>query len=189
MPIPPKEYPDNEPRRPVRGLPVNVTTTSVQREMLSPHSLFNCAVDTLMESLGVDPAAGGAPIFPDSEKITVATDGVIYFTGGRMELAYTEYLDEEGTVSCDTVVSFDVDDPLTVTVTRTGEVKSALVIEKGQRHICAYETPFMPFEVCVVARDVVNELTLSGGRLLLDYAVEIKGAAATMSRVEITVKP
>lgn len=189
MPIPPKEYPDNEPRRPMRGLPVSVTTTSVQREMLTPHSLFNCAVDTLMESLEIDPSAGGDPIFPDSEKITVTTEGSLYFTGGRLELAYTEYLDEEGTVSCETVVSFDVEDPLTVTVTRTGEVKSALVIEKGKRHICVYDTPYMPFEVCVAARDVVNELTLSGGRLLMDYAVEIKGAAATMSRVEITVRP
>lgn len=189
MPIPPKEYPDNAPRRPLRGLPVNVTTTSVQRELLSPQSLFNCAVDNLMETLGVDPAVGGESIFPDSEKITVTADGVLYFTGGRLELAYTEYLDEEGIAACETVVSFDVDDPLTVTVSRTGEVKSALVIEKGKRHICAYETPYMPFEVCVVAKNVVNELTLAGGRMLLDYAVEIKGAAATMSRVEITVRP
>ena len=54
---------------------------------------------------------------------------------------------------------------------------------------CALPISYMPFEVCVVAKNVVNELTLAGGRMLLDYAVEIKGAAATMSRVEITVRP
>jgi uncharacterized beta-barrel protein YwiB (DUF1934 family) len=100
-----------------------------------------------------------------------------------------EFLDEEGTVACETTVSFDVDDPLTVTVTRTGEVKSAIVLEKGKRHICSYETPYMPFEVCVVAKNVVNELTLAGGRLLLDYAVEMRGGVAARSRVEITVRP
>ena len=67
-----------------------------------------------------------------------------------------------------------------------GVVSTALVFEEGKRHHCVYNTPFMPFQVCVHTLTVDNRL-LTEGFVDLDYVVEIRGAQAerTKFRMEL----
>ena len=69
---------------------------------------------------------------------------------------------------------------------REGVVSTALVFETGKRHHCVYQTPFMPFEVCVYTKKVENHI-VDGGYLELDYMIEIRGARAerTQFRMEL----
>ena len=73
-----------------------------------------------------------------------------------------------------------------VSMIREGVVSTALVFEAGKRHHCLYQTPFMPFEVCVYTKKVENRL-LDEGYLELDYMIEIRGARAerTQFRMEL----
>ena len=73
-----------------------------------------------------------------------------------------------------------------VSMIREGAVSTVLVFEEGKRHHCIYNTPIMPFEVCVHTMKVENKL-VDEGWLDLDYIVEIRGAQAerTKFRMEI----
>lgn len=104
----------------------------------------------------------------------------------RVELAYeeSELTGMEGSV---TAIGFARNTPGLVTMMRTGSVRTALVFEKGKRHICVYHTPFSDFEVCVHTEEVKNEL-LTRGRMELDYLVEIHGAQAEHCRMTIEIR-
>ena len=114
--------------------------------------------------------------------------GTLTKKDGRISLFYdeTELTGMEGST---TTVSFAEDSPDVVTMLRYGSVSTALVFEQGKRHICAYETRVMPFEICIQTRTVKNGLTMDGGRIDLDYLVEIHGAKAerTIFSLEVTV--
>ena len=87
--------------------------------------------------------------------------------------------------SSQTSIIFDQITPDTVTMMRSGSVSTTLVFEAGKRHHCMYETPFMPFEVCVFTKKAQNKL-LEDGTLSIDYVVEIRGAKA--ERTKFTLK-
>ncbi len=107
---------------------------------------------------------------------------------GRISLSYdeTELTGMEGST---TTVSFAENAPETVTMLRYGSVTTTLVFEQEQRHICVYETPIMPFEICIYARRVENGLSMDGGSMLLDYLIEIHGAKAERTLFELNVVP
>ena len=67
-------------------------------------------------------------------------------------------------------------------------VRTSLLFEKGRRHTCIYQTPIMPFEVCVATRNVHNDLA-EKGTLLLDYLIEIRGAEAEHTRFRLSILP
>jgi uncharacterized beta-barrel protein YwiB (DUF1934 family) len=105
---------------------------------------------------------------------------------GRAEICYEE-TDETGMEGSKTSVSFDIDQPGIVTMMRTGAVSTALIFEKDKRHHCVYNTPYMPFEVCVKTIDVKNRI-FELGHLELDYIVEIRGAKAERTKLYMKIK-
>ena len=113
----------------------------------------------------------------ESETVEMRTAATLTEKDGRIELAYdeTELTGMEGST---TVLSFEESAPGVLTMLRYGAVSTALVFEEGKRHICAYETPYMPFEICIQTKTVRNRMTMDGGTVELDYLVEIHGAKA-----------
>ncbi|MBE6576938.1 MAG: DUF1934 domain-containing protein [Ruminococcaceae bacterium] len=117
----------------------------------------------------------------EPEKTEIKTFGTLTLTDdGRAEVAYEE-TEASGMEGSKTAVSFDTANPEIVTMTRTGMVSTTLVFEKGKRHHCVYNTPYMPFEVCVKSVNVNNTI-LQAGTLELDYFVEIRGAKAERTK-------
>lgn len=87
-----------------------------------------------------------------------------------------------------TTVIFRTDDKGLVNMIRSGEVNTALTFRAHHRAICTYETPFMPFQIGIHSLVVDNRL-LEDGTLVLDYIIEIRGARAERSRMEMHVEP
>jgi uncharacterized beta-barrel protein YwiB (DUF1934 family) len=116
----------------------------------------------------------------------MAIEGKLKIALGKVELKYTEteLSGMEGSVA---VISFSENEPGLVTILRSGIVNTALVFEAGKRHLCAYNTPFMPFEVCVHTLKIDNRL-LDTGRLYIDYVVEIRGADPERCKMSISIK-
>ncbi len=101
--------------------------------------------------------------------------------------AETELSGMEGSTS---TITFCTDDPGLVTMLRSGTVRTAMTFRAHHRAICTYDTPYMPFEVCIHALTVNNRIgTLLGGTLLLDYLVEIRGGVAERCTLRLTVTP
>lgn len=118
------------------------------------------------------------------EDIEINTNGVLSFDDGRIELSYDE-TELTGMEGSKTAISFGEDCPSLITMVREGSVSTALVFEQGKRHRCAYNTPYMPFEICVHTLKVDNRF-VADKTIYIDYIIEIRGAKAERTKMEIT---
>ena len=163
--------------------PVSIHLRSRQQEA-SNTELFR----GIIEAFGDEMELTAAPEEEDTLMEIRAQGTLERDEDGRISLSYdeTELTRMEGST---TTVTFAEDDPGTVTMLRFGSVTTTLVFEQERRHICVYETPIMPFEICIYARRVQNDLTMDGGSMLLDYLIEIHGAKAERTLFELHVVP
>ena len=155
-----------------------------------------------------DDPFGGLPEFPEDiedaviRKIEEAEREGLEAEGGTFEMVTSAvFTAENGEISFSweeseatgmegtrTTVSFREDDPGSVAVARTGAVESVFVLEEGRRHVTAYETPVMPFEISVFtrrARNTVSPVT-GKGEMFFDYIVEVRGMDA--GRTVLSIK-
>jgi len=87
-----------------------------------------------------------------------------------------EYTEDDSMENTRTVIAFTPAQNDRVSIIHDGPVMSSLVCERGVRHISAYKTPVMPFEVAVYAKRCDADLTFErGGYIELDYLVELRG--------------
>ena len=122
----------------------------------------------------------------DDQPIELSSEGVLHISpNGRVTLSYLE-TDLSGMEGSKTSVVFDKNNDQLITMMRSGGVNTALVFEEGNRHTCVYQTPFMPFELCVHTLKVENQL-LSYGKLYLDYIIEFRGAKAEHNLFTLTI--
>ncbi len=121
----------------------------------------------------------------DDAPMEISTEGKLRVRDGEVRLSYEE-TELTGMEGATTIVSFREENPELVTMMRSGTVNTALVFEEKSRHICAYQTPYMPFELCVHTLKVDNRL-LSDGKIFLDYIIEFRGAKAEHNLFELTI--
>lgn len=134
--------------------------------------------------------------FDESTVVQSATDTIELMTeatyrreGDRVSISYSES-ELTGMEGAITTLSYDRRNPGVLSMMRGGSYYTVLVFEEGRRHMCAYNTGVMPFELCVQTFKVKNELNDEGyGHLILDYLVEIKGAKAQRTKFRINVSP
>ena len=75
-----------------------------------------------------------------------------------------------------------------ISIVRTGTYQTHLVVQKGRKHFCHYETPFGEFAVGVSAKWVRNELTDAGGKLALRYTVDANSTLLSDNEIRIDVR-
>ncbi len=122
----------------------------------------------------------------EADTLELGAEGYISDDGERIEISYDES-ELTGMEGASTTLSFDKKSPSLVTMLRGGSVTTAMVFEQKKRHICVYETPYMPFELCIHTLAVKNEL-LTRGLLYLDYVVEFKGAQAERTKFTMMIE-
>lgn len=126
---------------------------------------------------------------PENEEpviLEMTTEGTLHDNDGRIEIRYNES-ELSGMEGAKTLVTFYRADPLFLTMTRGGTVSTALTFEPGKRYICSYQTPIMPFEVCVHTISVKNTFD-EDGQIKLDYVIEIRGAQAEHCRLTLQIR-
>jgi len=123
--------------------------------------------------------------FDESEAIEINTEGKLKDDGERVEVLYDES-EITGMEGSHTSVYFEKKNEGLVCMHRSGSVSTSLVFERGKRHHCVYNTPIMPFEICVRTIKVENRM-LSDGILSLDYVIEIRGARAERTKFELYI--
>lgn len=121
----------------------------------------------------------------EPETVEINTVGKLRLENGRVEVSYeeTEVTGMEGST---TAVTYAKGQEGIVSMVREGAVSTVLVFEENKRHHCVYNTPFMPFQVCVHTLKVENRL-LDEKYIALDYIVEIRGAKAERTKFRIDV--
>lgn len=121
----------------------------------------------------------------DCDRIESVTVGTLESDGGKITISYEETIDTEAP-PVNTKIEFDMSDPTKLVLTRKGLLSSAICFDRGNYRFCQYITPLMPFELCIYTRKLENGITEDGGRLVLDYATELKGTS--VQRITMTVE-
>lgn len=114
------------------------------------------------------------------ESVEICSVGKMSLEDGRRTFSYDE-TEATGMEGSTTSLTYLLERPELVTMLREGAVSTALVFEEGKRHHCVYQTPFMPFQICVHTLKVDNRLETER-TLALDYIIEIRGARAERTK-------
>lgn len=98
------------------------------------------------------------------------------------------YSETEATGMSDFHTTLHIENGQRVTMHRSGAVESELIIEKGCRHQCHYETGFGPILVGISGDSIKSTLSDTGGEIDFSYSMDINTALTSENRVIITVK-
>lgn len=120
----------------------------------------------------------------DPDAMELVTEGKLKEAEGGLCLSYQE---SELTGMAGTTTVFHVE-PEKVTLLRIGSVSSEMVFEQGKRHMSLYSTPFGNMEIGVLARKLSSTLSAAGGRIEIDYDIEINHMLAGTSLFRIEVR-
>lgn len=123
---------------------------------------------------------------PDS--VRLMTRGSFVQRGGSFFISYAE-TETTGFEGCTTTVRV-ARDASRVSMTRFGRMPSQLVIEKGVRHLCHYDTGYGAMTLGVAADEIRHELTEEGGQVEFSYTLDMDSAGPiSRNLVKITVRP
>ena len=123
----------------------------------------------------------------DNSRAEIYSEGELVISDdGNLTLSYDESELTEVPFSL-TSLHFDVRNPELVTLMRSGQFRLAMVFEQYARHICVYETPYMPIEMCIATHSLTNTLCEDGGRFYVRYSIETNRMRCELATIEMDV--
>ncbi len=120
----------------------------------------------------------------DSDSVELVTNGRFYEKGGNYYISYKE---SELTGLGDTTTTMKIENNR-VTIMRFGETQTHMVFEEGQKHISYYDMGFGAFTIGVSTKCIDKNLSDSGGRMKIDYAMEINNAVTGENAVCVDIR-
>ncbi|MBQ7859711.1 MAG: DUF1934 domain-containing protein [Faecalibacterium sp.] len=120
----------------------------------------------------------------ESQDIDLMTRGSFLHKGGYYYITYIE-TETSGYPGCTTTLKV-AEDQSKVALLRFGQAASQLLIERGRRHLCHYETGYGSLTLGVTADEIVSELNEKGGTVRFSYLLDA-GNAELMSKSSLTV--
>ena len=122
-----------------------------------------------------------------TDEIELCTEGYIETNeDGQIEISYKENEDDRQIATLSKII-FDPSDPALLIMSKEGAIRSVLSFEEGKTHVCAYDTPFMPFKVYVTTKKLDNRL-LESGKMKLDYILNINDTQPQHFIITVTLK-
>lgn len=133
--------------------------------------------DEIIDALGEDA----------TDEIELCTEGTIETNErGQIEISYKENEDDPMTATLSKII-FHPEEPSLLIMSKEGAIRTVLSFEEGKTHVCAYDTPFMPFKVYVTTNKLNNRL-LESGRIKLDYVLNINDTMPQHFIITVTAK-
>ena len=121
----------------------------------------------------------------DTGEITLSTTGTYTQRGGARFIAYKEYDQEDPKLARTSVLKVE---PGKVTMMRAGTT-TRLILEKGKRHLCLYDTGYGPLTVGVFTSELSTSLGEAGGRIDIKYTLDIDSNLSSSNEITVEVKP
>lgn len=126
--------------------------------------------------------------YADDEKTESVLDTEIEYYRDDDGDRVISYAESEATGMEGSVTQVRVSSGNMVSILRTGNFQTHLVVQTGRKHFCHYETPFGDFAVGVAARWVDNHLTDDGGSLTLRYTVDANSTLLSDNEIRVAVR-
>lgn len=123
----------------------------------------------------------------ESDSVELTTRGNFTLRGEAYYITYAES-SATGYAGCTTTVKV-AQDGRKVSMLRYGPTPGQLVIEKGVRHLCHYETGYGALSLGISADEITPALSRRGGKVSFSYILESETESISKNSVEIRVKP
>ncbi|MGN0979841.1 MAG: DUF1934 domain-containing protein [Candidatus Avoscillospira sp.] len=120
------------------------------------------------------------------ETVELMTRGIMLDRNGKYSISYTE---TELTGTPGVVTTFFIPNSQRVILSREGPIQSRMVFSEGVKDESLYDLGFGSLLVGICARKIDVDLSEQGGRLRIDYTVEIEQSVTSRNSYEILVKP
>ena len=121
----------------------------------------------------------------ESDKIEVLTTGNYMIKKDHCYIGYKEYEEKNPNDYSDNLIKVEND---MVTITRKGTMKSQLMLEKGKRHQCVYQTPMGDLMIGVYTKSMKSTLTETGGTLEVSYTLDFNTDLMSENSFKVTVE-
>lgn len=121
----------------------------------------------------------------ESDKIEVITDGDLQVENGRITIVYPEYAEDDPSKTTDTTVTLEQG---ILSIDRRGEMRSHLILEKGRRHECLYETPMGQMFIGIFTDDIRADVGEHGGEISASYQLDFNRSVVSYNEFFISVK-
>ena len=122
----------------------------------------------------------------ERDQVELMTRGSYVQRGGSYYITYKE---TEATGYQGSTTTVKVEGDSKVSMLRFGTAPSQLVIEKGRRHVCHYDTGAGALSLGVAADYICSKLGPQGGSVHFGYLLDMDTQSISRNLVEITVRP
>lgn len=120
----------------------------------------------------------------EPDVIELMTEGTMELKDGGWEISYEE---TELTGMAGVTTTFRVE-PGTVTLRRTGKLRSEMVFQQGVRHESLYQLDFGALLMAVTAKQVYFDIVPDGGVIDIVYSIEIENSAAGLVDYHLDIR-
>lgn len=122
----------------------------------------------------------------EKQEVELMTRGSFLARGNSYYITYNE-TETTGYAGCVTTIKLAADSSR-VAMLRRGPAHTQLVIEKGRRNLCHYETGYGSVTLGVTADEIVCNLNEKGGTAKFSYLLDADNAAMiSRNSLEVTV--
>jgi uncharacterized beta-barrel protein YwiB (DUF1934 family) len=121
----------------------------------------------------------------DTGEINLDTTGTYSERAGAQFIAYREYDPDNPKLSYTSVLKVEEDK---MTMMRTG-TSTRLILEKGKRHLCLYDTGYGSLTVGVYTSDLHCRLDKAGGKLTVEYTLDIDSNLSSKNSLTVEIQP
>ena len=120
------------------------------------------------------------------ETVELISRGTFSSCNGKYAISYEE-TELTGTKGVKT--TFFIPGKDRIVLIRSGAISSKMVFSAGDRHESLYDLGFGALLLGINTRKVEVDLSESGGRLFIDYTVEIEQSQTTRNSYELLIQP
>lgn len=122
----------------------------------------------------------------EKDQIELTTVGSYMSKGDSRYIVYHEFNDEFPVEKVTSILKIEANKK--VTLIRSGSRRSRLILEKGKRHMCHYDTGYGPLMVGVFAQSIHTDLDDSGGTLNVSYSLDINSGLNSINEIFVDIK-
>ncbi|MBQ2755272.1 MAG: DUF1934 domain-containing protein [Oscillospiraceae bacterium] len=135
--------------------------------------------DVMLEITGIQKIDG------ESDKVELTTKGIFSKTHGNY---YIKYDESELTGMENVTTVLKVEGNKRVTLTRSGNLRSQIIVEKGMRHQCLYDLGYASWVLGVLGDSIEHELDDNGGNLTFKYTLDVNTMVTSENEVRINIR-
>ena len=122
----------------------------------------------------------------EEEKIELQTSCSYVNKNNKYYIIYDEY--DEDDVSKKTTSTLKVDGESKVTLTKSGNTSTRLILEKDKRHQSLYSTEVGNLIVGISTSRISSSLNEDGGTLKIDYSLDINSDLSSLHHIFIKIR-